>query len=413
MQSDPIDTNTQEAGTPLPGTGHAPKTTLRQRVYQVLEAGHTDDPLSTWFDAFIVTLILLNVFAVVIASVPSIGSAYAQWFALFEVVSVAIFTVEYVLRLWTAVEVPFLAKLPAWKARTNFALRAPLLIDLAAILPFYLGQLFPIDLRILRILRLLRFLKLTRYSPALHTLIRVLSNESRPLAGAGLLMLALLLFASTGIYYLEAHAQPDKFGSIPESSWWALATLTTVGYGDVTPITVWGKVFGSIVMIAGLFVLALPVAVISTGFAQEIGRRDFVVNWSLMSRIPLFSELDAREVAEIMPLLHAHNLPAGIEIIEKGSPGKAIYFIAVGKVRMTHDNETRIYSTGDFFGAAAMMAGQPHRADYRTVSRCRLLKLHRDDISRLAAAHPDIVQHIREIADTRFGDIDDLPPTTD
>ncbi|MCH9806977.1 MAG: cyclic nucleotide-gated ion channel/potassium channel family protein [Alphaproteobacteria bacterium] len=377
---------------------------LRQRLYQILEAGHSDDALSMWFDAFIVSLILLNIVAFVIETVPSIGQAYATWFAYFEIFSVAVFTVEYGLRLWTAIEVPFLSRLPAWKARTRFALRAPMLIDLAAILPFYLGQLLPIDLRILRILRLLRFLKLSRYSPALHTLIRVLANESRPLAGASLLMAAMVLFASTGIYYLESQAQPDKFGSIPQAAWWAIATLTTVGYGDVTPITAWGKLFGSFVMIAGLCVLALPVAIISTGFAQEMTRRDFVVNWSLMSRIPLFSELDAREVAEIMPLLHAHNLPPGIEIIEPGSQGAAIYFISIGQVRMVEGNTTRIYGSGDFFGAVAMLSGEHHRASFRTTTRCRLLKLHRNDYSRLAAAHPDIGQHIREIAEARMTD---------
>jgi voltage-gated potassium channel len=416
MTTEPKNNGSQDVGTAPPATDphdaglagrgvkRPPEAPVRHRLFQILEAGHGDDVVSTLVDAFIIMLILLNIAAFVVETIPSIGTAYAESFRIFEIISVAIFTIEYALRLWTAVEVPFLARLPAWKARTRFAMRPALLIDLAAILPFYLGQLLPIDLRILRILRLLRFLKLSRYSPALHTLIRVLANESRALAGAGLLLLAAVLFASTGIYYLEAEAQPDKFGNIPQSAWWAIATLTTVGYGDVTPITVWGKMFGSFVMIAGLCVLALPVAIISTGFAQEMTRRDFVVNWSLMSRIPLFSELDAREVAEIMPLLHAHNLPAGMEIIQKGSPGSAIYFISTGQVRMAEANETRIYSTGDFFGAVAMLSGENHRANFKTLSRCRLLKLHRDDYSRLAAAHPDIGQHIREIAEARMSE---------
>ena len=288
--------------------------------------------MSRAVDAFIVALILLNVAAFVAETVPRLAQEYGAWFRTFEFVSVAVFTVEYVLRLWVAVEVPFLSRLPAWKARLTFASRGPQIIDLLAILLFYLGELLAIDLRVLRVLRLLRFLKLSRYSPAMHALIRVLHAERRALAGALLLLCAAVLFASTGIYYLESQAQPDKFGSVPDAAWWAIATLTTVGYGDVTPVTPLGRLFGSLVMVLGLCILALPVAIISTGFAQEASRRDFVVTWSLVSRVPLLAELDARDVARIMPLLQAHNLPPNIEVVPAGSPGTAMYFIAAGKV---------------------------------------------------------------------------------
>ena len=219
-------------------------------------------------------------------------------------------------------EVPFLARMPPWRARLIYATRGYLIIDLLAILPFYLGGLLGIDLRVLRVLRLLRFLKLSRYSPAMHTLLRVLRNERRSLMGAGLLLVAALLLSATGMYYIEGGAQPDKFGSVPQAAYWAMTTLTTVGYGDVTPVTPLGKLWSMLTMLFGLCMLALPVAIISTGFAQEVGRRDFVVTWSLMSRIPLLAELDAREVAEVMPLLRAHDLPPNVEVIADGEPGR-------------------------------------------------------------------------------------------
>ena len=267
--------------------------TLRRRVYEIVEGGREGDVASRAFDTFIVALILLNIAAFAAETVPSLQAAHGRWFDAFELFSVAVFTLEYAARLWTAVEVPFLKRHRPLKARLLWARRPDLVIDLLAILPFYVQQMLGLDLRVLRVLRLLRFLKLSRYSPALHTLSRVLHNERRALMGAGLLLMAAVVLASTGVYYLEAAAQPDKFGSVPQSAWWAIATLTTVGYGDVTPVTPLGKLFGAFVMVCGLCVLALPVAIISTGFAQEAGRRDFVVNWSLMSRIPLLAELDA------------------------------------------------------------------------------------------------------------------------
>jgi voltage-gated potassium channel len=308
---------------------------------------------------------------------------------------------EYAARMWAAVEVPFLKKLPPARARMKFAMRGSQIVDLLAILPFYLAQFFNIDLRVLRALRLLRFLKLSRYSPAMHSLLRVLQNERRSLLGAGLLLLAALLFASTGIYYLESAAQPDKFGSVPESAWWAMATLTTVGYGDIYPITPLGRFFGGFVMIMGLCILALPVAIISAGFAQEVSRRDFVVNWSLMSRIPLLAELDAREVSEVMPLLHAHNLPPNIEVMAEGTEGNAMYFIASGRVKMKRPDGEQVFQTGDFFGAVAMLDNDIQHGAFITAAKCRLLKLHKEDFHRLETANAQIAERIRKTAAAR------------
>lgn len=368
---------------------------LRRRIYEVMEIGHGEDRASTVFDFFIVTLILLNVAAVVVETVPHIRAAYGPWLFAFEVFSVAIFTIEYALRLWTAVEVPFLSRISPWRARWALARRPALIIDLLAILPFYLSSIFAIDLRILRMLRLLRFLKLSRYSPAMYTLIRVLSNERKALIGAGLLLLTALLFSATIMYHLENEAQPEKFGSIPAAAWWAIATLTTVGYGDVVPLTPLGRLFGGLTMIVGLCILALPVAIISTGFAQELARRDFVVNWSLMSRVPMLAGLDAKEAAGIIPLLHAHNLPPNVEIVSKGATGDAMYFIASGKVDLHGEAEKTTYESGDFFGVATMLANDVHPGPIITSSKVRLLKLHREDFHRLEAKYPHIAAHIR------------------
>ena len=381
-----------------PGATTPPANALRRRVYEIVEGTRDDDRVADAFDMFMVVMIMANVAAFAAETVPSLQHKHADWFHGFELFSVAVFTLEYVLRIWTAVEVPFLKKLPPWRARLAWARRPYLVIDLLAVLPFYAQHMFGLDLRIVRVLRLLRFLKLSRYSPAMHTLVRVLYNERRALMGAGLLLFAAVTFAATGIYYLENSAQPDKFGSVPESAWWAVATLTTVGYGDVTPITPLGKLFGAFVMITGLCILALPVAIISTGFSQEVGRRDFVVTWSLMSRIPMLAEMDASEVAEIMPLFHAHNFPPKVEVIERGSRGDAMYFIASGKVEMHADEFSQHYETGDVFGVVASLENDVNHGSFRTTSRCRLLKLYREDFHRLEHVNPEVARTLRTLA---------------
>ena len=374
---------------------------LRRQVYEIVEVGRGDDQASRAFDACIIALITLNIAAFVAETVPELSAAYGWWFRAFEVLSVVVFTIEYGLRIWTAVEMPFLARMQPWRARLHLATRGYLIIDLLAILPFYLGGLLGLDLRVLRVLRLLRFFKLSRYSPAMHTLLRVLRNEQRSLMGAGLLLVAALLLSATGMYYIEGSAQPDKFGSVPHAAYWAMTTLTTVGYGDAAPITPLGKLWSMVTMLCGLCVLALPVAIISSGFAQEVGRRDFVVTWSLMSRIPLLAELDAREVAKVMPLLHAHNLPPNVEVIPDGESCKAMYFVAAGQVRLKSADQEHTYLTGDFFGVVPMLDGMASEGAFITLSRCRLLKLFREDFHRLETTNPDIAQHIRTTAARR------------
>ena len=194
---------------------------------------------------------------------------------------------------------------------------------------------------------------------------------------------------------LEGGAQPEAFGTVPDAAWWAIATLTTVGYGDVVPITPLGRLFGGVVMVSGLCILALPVAIVAAGFAQEAGRRDFVVNWSLISRIPLLSELDAREVGQIMPLLHAHNLPPHVEVLPAEQPAHAMYFIASGRVRMADPQGEVWLQSGEFFGADVMLTADAPRAPFITASKCRLLKLHAEDFHRLELINPDVAAQIR------------------
>jgi len=277
-----------------------------------------------------------------------------------------------------------------------------MLIDLFAVLPFYLHWIFPVDLRILRVLRLFRLLKLVRYSPALQTLGRVLADEYRALLGALLVILVLLLFASTAMYLLEREAQPDKFASIPAAAWWALATLTTVGYGDVVPITPWGKMLGGLVMLLGVGMIALPVAIIATGFSQESSRHQFVVTWSMVARVPLFASMDESEIAEITKLLYTRNYLPGVPMVRSSDAGDAMYLIASGEALVDIGaGKHAVLKEGDFFGEMALLERRRHKHDVVAKTRCRVYVLDALSLARLSRRHPDIMQRIRKVAEAR------------
>lgn len=247
-------------------------TAIRQRVADILEAKRTNDTTSVIFDWFLIVLILLNVIAVVVSTVAPIQQQFKHPLFVFEVFSVSVFTVEYLLRLWSVVDLQKNG-LANWKTRLKYLISPMALIDLAAILPFYLGLFIGLDLRFLRIIRLIRVAKLGRYSSAMQILFQVFKEEYKVLVAALFLLLVLMLIASSGIYLIEQHVQPDAFGSIPQAMWWAMATLTTVGYGDVTPITPLGKFFGGTITVISMAMVALPAGILASSFSEQFRKR--------------------------------------------------------------------------------------------------------------------------------------------
>jgi len=225
-------------------------------------------------DGFLIILIVLNVLAVILESVPSIEARFANAFLVFEFFSVAVFTIEYVVRIWSAVEASEETREKPWRARLRYALRPLSLADLIAILPFYLGALINVDLRMLRALRLLRVLKLSRYSTSISLLLDALRDEARAIAAAIFVLSLLVLIAASFAYVAEHSAQPEAFGTIPDALWWAVITMTTVGFGDVVPITPFGRVVGGIIAVIGIGMVALPAGLLAAAFSEQIHLRD-------------------------------------------------------------------------------------------------------------------------------------------
>ena len=247
--------------------------TLRKRIHEIIQPAAGDDRLSRLFDLFILTLIALNVASIVLESVRELRETYARLFWRFEVLSVFVFSAEYVLRLWTCVEEPRYARPVAGRIRA--ALSPLLLIDLLAILPFYL-PLLAVDLRFLRSLRLFRVFrvaKVARYSTALQTIGRVMASRRSELLVTAFAMSLLLVLSATVMYYVENEAQPECFSSIPATMWWAVTTMTTVGYGDACPITPLGKVLASFIAILGIGMFAVPTGILGAGFTDEMRRK--------------------------------------------------------------------------------------------------------------------------------------------
>lgn len=247
--------------------------TLRNRLYQLLEPVVGAPPLARLVTMFIVVLVLLNVTTNILASMQEFYVEHKGWLFKFELVSTLIFTVEYFARLWTCIESEDGRFRASIKGRLRFALTPMMLIDLLAIIPFYLMVWTSMDLLFLRVFRLFRVFKLTRYSPAMGMLITVLLKESRSFGAAMFILLVIMVFAASGIYIVEHESQPESFGSIPAAMWWAVATLTTVGYGDVTPITPIGKLFGASITIVGVGMVALPAGILASAFSDELRKR--------------------------------------------------------------------------------------------------------------------------------------------
>lgn len=248
---------------------------VKSRVHSVLE--RTDGRLSA-FDLFIITLICLNVVVLIVETVEEIHQVAPLAFRTFNTVSVAIFTVEYVLRIWSCTSEEKYGH-PLW-GRLRFAVTPVLFIDLLAILPFYVALIAPaglIDLRVLRILRAVRLLariaRLSRYSSGLRTSAGVLHAKRAELITVIVFLSILLLMASSLMFFAEHEAQPDKFANIPQAMWWSIITLTTVGYGDVTPVTGAGRFFAGVIAILGIGLFALPAGILGSGFMEEMNRR--------------------------------------------------------------------------------------------------------------------------------------------
>ena len=249
------------------------RTLKRRRLFELLEHAQAGDRRSMALDVGLMGFIFVSLVSTTLESVPEFNAEFGPWFFWIEVTTVAVFTVEYVLRVACAVELEDERFHDPFWGRLRYMASPIALADLLAVAPFYVSAFVQVDLRLLRLLRLLRILKLSHYFSALGVLLDVLKAERHAIGAAYFVIAVGIVLASTGIYVFEHEAQPDGFASIPAAIYWAIVTLSTVGYGDVVPITTGGRILGAVVIMLGVGNLTIPTGIIATGFALEMRSR--------------------------------------------------------------------------------------------------------------------------------------------
>jgi voltage-gated potassium channel len=375
---------------------------LRDRLYELLEHDHLPYSVGSRFVRLIVSIIILDVLAIVLTSVPEFDARFGTLFTVIKVIAVIVFALEYAARLWSVAGHSPGKQSPS-QDRFDYALSSLGIIDLLAFLPASVA-LFAGSRSTLAMLGVLPFFKLVRYSPAMRSLLSALHAERRTLIGClVILMGAGLLFASL-LYAIEHEVQPDKFGTIPQAMWWAIVTLGTVGYGDVVPITALGKLVSVFTIIGGLAMIALPVAIISTAFADEVRRRDFVVTWGMLARVPLFSQLAAAEIADIMRLLRARTIESGEILVRRGDAASSMYFITAGEVEIELPARRVRLTDGTFFGEIALLHRTKRSGTVTATRKTRLLALDAQDFHALIERMPALAAHVQKTAKARLAD---------
>ena len=390
----------------IPGKRAVSDPDLRDRLYELLEHDHLPHSVGSRFVRLIIAIIVIDVVAMIFASVPEFDARLHRLFTVIEIAAVIAFALEYAARLWS-VAGHSLRDMTPTRARLEYACSSLGIIDLLAFLPSAIA-LIAGDRHALVLFGMLPFLKLVRYSPALRSLLAALHAERRTLFGCVVILTgAVLLFASL-LYAIEHRIQPDKFGTIPQAMWWAIVTLGTVGYGDVVPVTPLGKTVAVFAVISSFVMIALPVAIIATAFADEVRRRDFIVTWGMLARVPLFSHLGAAEISDIMRLLRARTIESGEILVRRGDAASSMYFITAGDVEIDLPSQRIRLSDGTFFGEIALLRRTKRSGTVTATRKTKLLALDAQDFHALIERLPALAAHVQETAEARLADTAEL-----
>jgi voltage-gated potassium channel len=275
-----------------------------------------------------------------------------------------------------------------------YALSGRGLVDAVAAVAIPLALVLGANPKSAWLLGIFWMLKVVPGIPGLRQLRRVLVQESGPLFSVLVIFLMVLFLAAVSVYYLERDVQPATFGSVPAALWWAIATLTTVGYGDVVPITTLGRLVAALVMICGLGVFGLWTGILATGFAAETRRDNFLKTWESVSKVPFFAALGPSAIADVTHMLRTMDLPARTMIIRKGQAGDCMYFIAAGEVEVDLPGKKLTLGDGAFFGEMALLGNNLRNANITTTRVSKLLVLDLVDFRMLMARHPDLAETI-------------------
>ncbi|MBD63240.1 MAG: hypothetical protein CMD68_04075 [Gammaproteobacteria bacterium] len=306
-------------------------------------------------------------------SIPFLKMLY--WVAMF------IFAIEFILRLVSEKKLSFLLSIDA------------LVLVNQIFISIY-------DLRILRLFRLFDIFSQSRFLLPTNTLIKTIIKQKNALLGSQIMVISILLVVSTFIYFLESNVQPEVFGSIPSTMWWGIATLTTVGYGDVVPMTDLGKLLASFTMLVGIGMFALPAAILASAYYEEIQKKNFLVSFEAIASVPLFQELPIGAVGKINEKLEVVLLAEHEKIFSKGDKADSMFIIEYGKVKVELDKPIYLVA-GDYFGEMGLIDNAPRNATITAADDTKLLELTKSDLEELSEEHPVLFKELELRASSR------------
>jgi voltage-gated potassium channel len=340
-------------------------------------------------------VLALGILSIVGLSEPQFANAGEPWLLACLWGCLAYFALDWLMRIRAAMRT---------ERPGDYVFSAVGFIDAIAVLPVPIALASGVPPRTAWLLGVFWILKLAPLAPGFAQLRRVIELEAKPLTSVLVIFVTVLCMASVGMYVLERDGQPDVFGSLHGSLWWAVVTLTTAGYGDAVPQTYLGRVLAGLVMICGVCVFGLWTGILATGFAAEGRRRNFLQIWDLVSKVPFFKALDPSAIAEITHMLRRLDVPAGTTVIRRGRHGDCMYFIAEGEVEVEVAPSPVRLGQGTFFGELALLGDSMRTATVTTTQPSTLLMLDLADFRTLSAHHPEIARAIDSEAKRRSGE---------
>ncbi len=336
------------------------------------------------------TVLIVGILAMLLATLPNVNGTPLVW-----VNMVLTFVLLFFLLDWVDfVRLARLAKHPGMVLRSFHHITHGL-----AVVPLVAAFALGIPQTTAWTLGSLWLLKLPTATSGFALLLRVIKLEAKSLMSVAIMFLCVLLFSSVVMHVAEGGVQPENFGTLPHALYWAVTTLTTTGYGDVVPATSLGRLTAGCVMISGLAVFGLWTGILSTGFATESRRREFVRTWELVAKVPFFHDLKPAAIIEIARMLRRWDVPERSVIVRKGHPGDAMYFIVSGRVGVVAGGQPRILREGSFFGEMALLGNGVRSATVTTLAPATLLVLDLVDFQVLAANYPELTNAVEAEAE--------------
>ena len=377
-----------------------PPMTLRARISESLDEGM----LSGWRHALIarsmVALILVSIWCV-IQSTDETTPALAAACRAIDRFAIAVFAVEYCLRLWTCPDDIRYRRDSATAARRAYLLSIQGVIDLIAALPGLLMVLFPAQPPFIVAIELLRCAKMLRYSTSLQALVDTILRERAAVLAAMAVIAGIATMAGGLIYALESPGQPKDFDNVLTSIWWAVESIVGSSTDELSPETAVGRLLAALLTIFGFLMLALPVGIVGASFENSFRQKDFTVSAGLVARVGLFARFRPEEIVAIASALQSRKCAKGDVIIRKGDVGKEMYFIVAGRVGVETGHGTLALERNAYFGERALIRTEPRNSTVTAMESTRLLVLDKAVLFDLIERRPDIADELKETIGAR------------